>query len=78
MASKTQRLLNFRKNLAFMVETNIDYVPMNNQTQFNLVLKNGETVAFYPSTNKWVHNSKVYYGNAEKMWDWVGMMDEAD
>jgi hypothetical protein len=77
MASKTKKRLNLNKNTVFMEEMNIEYVSMNGGTQFNLVIADGRTVAFYPTTNKWVCDGKTYYGDAEKMWDWVGMSEEA-
>ena len=70
--------LNYQKNVEFFADMNIDYTPYNNDRQFNLKFLDGETVAFYPTTNKWVHRGKSYKGDAEKLWDWIGEMEETN
>jgi hypothetical protein len=63
---------NLDANIYILNFNEIKYIELNNGLQFNIKFKNDkETVAFYPTTNKWVHRSKVYYGDADKIIEWL-------
>lgn len=72
---KERKKLNLQQNLEFLNSTNVEYEVYNHGNQLNLRFGR-ETVAFYPSTNKWVWRSKTHYGDAKALWDWIGKQEE--
>jgi hypothetical protein len=66
---------NMIKNLEYLNSVNANYEVFNGGYQLNFYCSFG-TVAFYPSTNKWVVNGKVYYGTAKNLIGWIKNREE--
>jgi hypothetical protein len=63
------------RNIKFLDETNIPYTKC---TDYHLKVPfgNGKVADFYPSTNKWVVGTTTFLGDAEKLWNWIGEIEE--
>ena len=61
---------NIKMNLDYLNSLNIDYEVYNHGYQLNFETSFG-IVAFYPSTNKWVFNTKTHYGTAKNLIGWI-------
>ena len=61
---------NMEMNLGYLNDNNIDYEVHNHGYQLNFETSFG-IVAFYPSTNRWVFNTKTFYGTAENLIGWI-------
>lgn len=68
--NKDHKENNLESNMKYLNDIEADYEVHNKGYQLNFETHLG-TIAFYPSTNKWVLNSKTYYGNAQNLVNWV-------
>ena len=71
MPSKAQNASNLKRNLDYLNSIDSDYDVFNNGYQLNFVIDDGSTIAFYPSTNRWVYDTETYYGGAKKLIKWM-------
>ena len=67
---KKRKSHNLTKNLEYLNEISADYEVFNYGYQLNFKTSFG-TVAFYPSTNRWVFEDKVTYGTAQSFVNWI-------
>lgn len=63
------------KNLEYLNNNDMNYEVFNGGYQLNFYCSFG-IVAFYPSTNKWVMNGKVFYGTAKNLVGWIKNREE--
>ena len=63
--------ISLQKNMDFLNSIEADYEVFNNGYQLNFILADGNTVSFYPSTNKWVLLGKSFFGTAENFMNWM-------
>ena len=65
-----RKAANMKANLGYLNSINADYEVYNHGYQLNFKM-NKEIVAFYPSTNKWVLNNKIFFGTAKHFINWM-------
>jgi len=68
--AKDERESRLESNMRYLNKIEADYEVYNAGYQLNFKVSFG-TIAFYPSTNRWVLNGKTHYGNAEDLVNWV-------